>query len=382
MDDAGPRPESHAKGFQSLPFEAVLLRRLAAPAQPQPLQVAPEAAQVRVAGRRRVVFQPPVQHLSEPLRGRVLVRVHAPIRALRHRLAPQSEPPTSCPSAIVGESEKIEGLRLALPASLPVRCREPSKCTRAGVSCRRADPIRTWRASPSRPAGSVPHRCGLGSRPRSHRYSTRRTSRLAPLSVSMRPGPTRPAHGGSSTQPAPVKSPSLARFPVLCRTRGHLPSLRCAAGWEPAAERSGAAAADLGSAPPRAPSGGLSRCGPSTFTSASSTRLILRRQCISVVGGGLFIPAAGEVGFSPNIATAQFPPSSGLQIGEDGSLTGLTGKVGVGQGSRKDILQVAAEELHVAPEMLRVILAGAAATSDEGSTPGSQSACSCTDPVR
>lgn len=78
MDDAGLGPESHAKGFESLAFEAVLPQPLAAPAQPQPLQVASEVAQVRVAGRCRVVFQPSVQHLPEPH-----ARSHARPRTLR-----------------------------------------------------------------------------------------------------------------------------------------------------------------------------------------------------------------------------------------------------------------------------------------------------------
>ncbi|MDE0124456.1 MAG: molybdopterin-dependent oxidoreductase [Bryobacterales bacterium] len=107
-----------------------------------------------------------------------------------------------------------------------------------------------------------------------------------------------------------------------------------------------------------------------------------RRQWISVVAAGLFIPAAGEVAFSPNIATAQIPPSSGLHIGEDGSLTVLTVKVGVGRGWRTEILQVAAEELRPAPETLRMMLPDAATTPDEGSTAGSQAACLHTDSVR
>ena len=43
---------------------------------------------------------------------------------------------------------------------------------------------------------------------------------------------------------------------------------------------------------------------------------------------------------------------------------------------------MAAEELRVGPEMRRVMLASAATTPDGGSTAGTQSAGSCTDPVR
>ena len=183
MDDAGPGPESHAKGFESLAFEAVLLQPLAAPTQPQPLQVASEVAQVRVAGRCRVVFQPSVQHLPEPN-----ARSHArpstcaaSIAFLSLAASGSSASPSACGSirisrvVSVGNRAKARGNRR--PPACPARHASGSLPravqTRAGVSCRRAGPIHARRASPSRSAGSVPHRCGLGSRARSHPRSAR-----------------------------------------------------------------------------------------------------------------------------------------------------------------------------------------------------------------
>ena len=114
----------------------------------------------------------------------------------------------------------------------------------------------------------------------------------------MRPRPTRPAHGGNSTQPAPVELPSLARFPVRCRTSGHLPSLRRAA--EVGASRLN----DQTQLPPISDPhlrelrevASLSMRFKHSLASASSTPVGLappgpRRQCISVVRGRALHPS-------------------------------------------------------------------------------------------
>ncbi len=107
-----------------------------------------------------------------------------------------------------------------------------------------------------------------------------------------------------------------------------------------------------------------------------------RRQWIAVAGAGLLVSAAGKVVFSPGVAAAEIPPSTRLHLGEDGSITVLTGKVEVGQGSRTEILQAAAEELRVAPRSLRVLLADTAVTPDDGSTAGSRTTPSTVPVVR
>ena len=107
-----------------------------------------------------------------------------------------------------------------------------------------------------------------------------------------------------------------------------------------------------------------------------------RRQWIAVAGAGLLVSAAGKVVFSPGVAAAEIPPSTRLHLGEDGSITVLTGKVEVGQGSRTEIPQAAAEELRVAPQSLQVLLADTAVTPDDGSTAGSRTTPSTVPVVR
>ena len=107
-----------------------------------------------------------------------------------------------------------------------------------------------------------------------------------------------------------------------------------------------------------------------------------RRGWIASVGAGLLVTAAGKVVASSGAAAAEIPPSTRLHLGEDGSIVVLTGKVEVGQGSRTEILQAAAEELRVAPEMLEVRLADTAITPDDGSTAGSRTTPSTVPVVR
>ena len=107
-----------------------------------------------------------------------------------------------------------------------------------------------------------------------------------------------------------------------------------------------------------------------------------RRGWIASVGAGLLVTAAGKVVFSSGAAAAEIPPSTRLHLGEDGSIVVLTGKVEVGQGSRTEVLQAAAEELRVAPEMLQVRLADTAITPDDGSTAGSRTTPSTVPVVR
>ena len=62
-----------------------------------------------------------------------------------------------------------------------------------------------------------------------------------------------------------------------------------------------------------------------------------------------------------------------LRIGADGKVTIFTGKVELGQGILTALLQIAADELDVAPERITLISGDTAQTPDEGFTSGSQS---------
>jgi nicotinate dehydrogenase subunit B len=62
-----------------------------------------------------------------------------------------------------------------------------------------------------------------------------------------------------------------------------------------------------------------------------------------------------------------------IRVGADGSITVLTGKAELGQGIKTAILQLAAEELVVAPARIKLVTADTAQTADEGYTAGSHS---------
>ncbi|MFC7399021.1 molybdopterin cofactor-binding domain-containing protein [Chelatococcus sp. GCM10030263] len=64
---------------------------------------------------------------------------------------------------------------------------------------------------------------------------------------------------------------------------------------------------------------------------------------------------------------------SWIRIDADGAITVFTGKVELGQGIKTALLQVAAEELAVAPTALKLITADTSATPNEGYTAGSHS---------
>ncbi len=107
-----------------------------------------------------------------------------------------------------------------------------------------------------------------------------------------------------------------------------------------------------------------------------------RRQWIGVLGVGLVVSASGKIAFSQDADGRAIPPATRLHLGEDGSITVLTGKVDFGQGSRTEIRQAAAEELEVAPEDVEVLLADTALTPNDGSTAGSRTTPSTVPVVR
>jgi CO/xanthine dehydrogenase Mo-binding subunit len=71
-----------------------------------------------------------------------------------------------------------------------------------------------------------------------------------------------------------------------------------------------------------------------------------------------------------------------LQIGEDGQVTIFTGKVEVGQGSRTELTQVAAEELRIPPDRIRMVMADTDLVPDDGGTSGSRTTPSTVPQVR
>jgi CO/xanthine dehydrogenase Mo-binding subunit len=114
--------------------------------------------------------------------------------------------------------------------------------------------------------------------------------------------------------------------------------------------------------------------------------VILDRRRVLAGGGALIVsfslsdafaqdqvPAAAPASKPPgSLATAPFL-DSWIRIDADGSITAFTGKAELGQGFKTAFQQIAAEELDVPFESLKVITADTSRTANEGYTSGSHS---------
>lgn len=101
-----------------------------------------------------------------------------------------------------------------------------------------------------------------------------------------------------------------------------------------------------------------------------------RRVFVQLLSAGVLITAAtpalgqrsgGRGGGRPRNL------SSRIHIGKDGAIQILTGKVEVGQGVRAELTQAAAEELHVSPNQIQLVMADTSLVPDDGNTAGSRS---------
>ncbi len=99
-----------------------------------------------------------------------------------------------------------------------------------------------------------------------------------------------------------------------------------------------------------------------------------RRGFLGSVGAGLVVTAA----FDPDRAEASEKDELGpiigarLHVGEDGIVTVFSSKVEVGQGSRAQLGQAAAEELRLPLDRVRLVLAETERVPDDGGTFGSR----------
>jgi nicotinate dehydrogenase subunit B len=114
--------------------------------------------------------------------------------------------------------------------------------------------------------------------------------------------------------------------------------------------------------------------------------VILDRRRVLAGGGALIVsfsmPGAFAQDAPPVAPPAAKPPGSlattplldsWIRIDADGSITVFTGKAELGQGSRTAFQQIAAEELDVAFDGLKVVTADTSRTANEGYTSGSHS---------
>src|SRR5688572_1205123 len=124
-----------------------------------------------------------------------------------------------------------------------------------------------------------------------------------------------------------------------------------------------------------------------------------RRQFVQLLGAGLVIAVAtpdagaqqqqrgggqgrGRGGGQGRGTPAPRPISARIHLGNDGTITVLTGKVECGQGARAQITQAAAEELRVSPDRIRLIMADTAMVPDDGITAGSRTTPSTLPAIR
>ena len=112
-----------------------------------------------------------------------------------------------------------------------------------------------------------------------------------------------------------------------------------------------------------------------------------RREFVQVLGAGLLITAGAGT------AEAQRRGGRGgggqvrsvaarIHLGQDGAITVLTGKVEMGQGSRAELTQAAAEELRVPVGRIQMLMADTQLVPDDGTTAGSRTTPSTVPAVR
>src|SRR5262249_49110656 len=99
-----------------------------------------------------------------------------------------------------------------------------------------------------------------------------------------------------------------------------------------------------------------------------------RRDFVQLLGAGLFLSVAVPSVLAQRAGRGEraINLAQRLHLGADGVVTVFTSKVEVGQGSRTQLTQAAAQELHLPLEPLRLIMADTKLTPDDGGTAGSR----------
>ncbi len=110
-----------------------------------------------------------------------------------------------------------------------------------------------------------------------------------------------------------------------------------------------------------------------------------RRTFVSLLGAGLLISTTHGVAAAQRRSSrgrARRTVAARLHIGADGTITVMTGKVEVGQGSRAQLTQAAAEELRVRVAQIRLVMGDTDLVPDDGITAGSRTTPSTVPAVR
>jgi len=99
-----------------------------------------------------------------------------------------------------------------------------------------------------------------------------------------------------------------------------------------------------------------------------------RRTFLQLLGAGILVTVADRIEAAESILPADWRRkgiAARLHVGRDGAITVMTGKVEVGQGSRAQITQAAAEELKVSVDRITLIMADTSLVPNDGITAGS-----------
>jgi isoquinoline 1-oxidoreductase beta subunit len=126
--------------------------------------------------------------------------------------------------------------------------------------------------------------------------------------------------------------------------------------------------------------------GLETFLEAGPSRLeVSRRAFVQMLGAGLLITTTGGVALGqrrPGGRGRGGTVAARLHVGQDGRITVMTGKVEVGQGSRAQLTQAAAEELRVGADRIVLVMGDTDLCPDDGVTAGSRTTPSTVPAVR
>lgn len=114
-----------------------------------------------------------------------------------------------------------------------------------------------------------------------------------------------------------------------------------------------------------------------------------RREFVQVLGAGLVVAVAARPAWAQRgrrgrggRGSRNTRASERFHVGRDGIVTVMTSKVEVGQGSRTELSQAAAEELRMPIERIRLVMADTAVCPDDGGTAGSRTTPSTVPSVR
>ncbi len=117
-----------------------------------------------------------------------------------------------------------------------------------------------------------------------------------------------------------------------------------------------------------------------------------RREFLQILGAGLLIAVSTGQALSQEPRGGRLGGGGGgrgattigarLHLGQDGTITVMTGKVECGQGARAELSQAAAEELRVPIATIRMVMADTSLVPDDGGTFGSRSTPSTVPAIR